>query len=36
MNLLIMCIGNKKGGDDAIGPFIYQLLKKYLNSFWEI
>ena len=34
MNYLIMCIGNKEGGDDAIGPFIYNLLKNnHSNDF---
>lgn len=27
MNYLIMCIGNREGGDDAIGPYIADKLK---------
>ena len=27
MNFLIMCIGNREGGDDAIGPYIADKLK---------
>lgn len=30
MNILIMCIGNRSGGDDSIGPYIADKLK---NSF---
>jgi len=29
MDYLIMCIGNKEGGDDAIGPYVANKLKKY-------
>jgi len=28
MDYLIMCIGNRAGGDDAIGPYIADKLKK--------
>ena len=28
MDCLIMCIGNRDGGDDAIGPYIADKLKK--------
>lgn len=28
MNYLIMCIGNRDGGDDAIGPYVADKLKK--------
>ena len=28
MEYLIMCIGNREGGDDAIGPYIADQLKK--------
>jgi len=28
MDYLIMCIGNRNGGDDAIGPYIADKLKK--------
>lgn len=27
MNYLIMCIGNREGGDDAVGPYIADKLK---------
>jgi hydrogenase 3 maturation protease len=28
MDLLVMCIGNRDGGDDAVGPYIADHLKK--------
>ena len=28
MNYLIMCIGNREGGDDAIGPYVADKLKN--------
>ena len=28
MDLLFLCIGNPEGGDDSVGPFIANLLKK--------
>ncbi len=28
MNYLIMCIGNREGGDDAVGPYIADMLKE--------
>lgn len=28
MNYFVVCIGNREGGDDAIGPFIADILKK--------
>lgn len=28
MNYLIMCIGNRDGGDDAIGPYVADKLKE--------
>ena len=28
MDYLIMCIGNREGGDDAIGPYIADILKE--------
>ncbi|MFH1100484.1 MAG: hydrogenase maturation peptidase HycI [Methanobacteriota archaeon] len=28
MSLLILCIGNRDGGDDAVGPYIYDTLHK--------
>jgi len=28
MSLLVMCIGNREGGDDAIGPYIADRLKS--------
>ena len=27
MNLVVMCIGNRDGGDDAVGPYIADTLK---------
>jgi hydrogenase 3 maturation protease len=30
---VIMCIGNRDGGDDAIGPYIADLLKKEQHDF---
>jgi hydrogenase 3 maturation protease len=31
-DLVVMCIGNRDGGDDAVGPFIADLLKReHLN-----
>jgi hydrogenase 3 maturation protease len=27
MDLLVMCIGNRDGGDDAVGPYVADLLK---------
>ena len=29
MDYLIMCIGNRNGGDDAIGPYVADKLEKY-------
>jgi hydrogenase 3 maturation protease len=31
-NILIMCIGNRDGGDDAIGPYIADRIKKEIKS----
>lgn len=31
MDYLLMCIGNRDGGDDAIGPYIADKLKNYIN-----
>ena len=28
MNYMVMCIGNRKGGDDAVGPYIADILKE--------
>jgi hydrogenase 3 maturation protease len=28
MKILVMCIGNRDGGDDSIGPYIADLLKE--------
>ncbi|MFW6120672.1 MAG: hydrogenase maturation peptidase HycI [Petrotogales bacterium] len=28
MNYLVMCVGNRRGGDDAIGPYIADKLKS--------
>jgi len=28
MDLVVMCIGNRDGGDDAVGPYIADILKK--------
>ena len=28
MDLLVMCIGNRDGGDDAVGPYVADNLKK--------
>lgn len=28
MDLLVMCIGNRNGGDDAVGPYIADQLKE--------
>jgi len=28
MNQLVLCIGNREGGDDAVGPYIADKLKK--------
>ena len=28
MDLLVMCIGNREGGDDAVGPYIADKLKE--------
>ena len=33
MDYLIMCIGNRYGGDDAIGPYIADRLKEKANDF---
>lgn len=30
---VIMCIGNRDGGDDAVGPYIADLLKKEQHDF---
>ena len=32
MDYLIMCIGNRNEGDDAIGPYISDKLKKKENN----
>jgi hydrogenase 3 maturation protease len=32
MEYLIMCIGNREGGDDGIGPYIADKLKKEQND----
>ena len=33
MKYLLMCIGNREGGDDSVGPYIADILKKeYLNE----
>ena len=31
MNFLVLCIGNREGGDDAVGPYIADQLKKHNN-----
>lgn len=31
MDLLVMCVGNREGGDDAVGPYIADQLKKHNN-----
>lgn len=31
-NILIMCIGNRDGGDDAVGPYIADRIKKETKS----
>ena len=33
MDYLIMCIGNRYGGDDAIGPYVTDRLKEKTNDF---
>ena len=33
MDYLIMCIGNRDGGDDAIGPYVADRLKEEENTF---
>ena len=33
MDYLVMCIGNRYGGDDAIGPYIADRLKEKINDF---
>ena len=33
MEYLIMCIGNRHGGDDAIGPYIADRLNEKVNDF---
>lgn len=32
MDYVILCIGNKYGGDDGIGPYIANKLKNYSND----
>ena len=32
MKYLVMCIGNREGGDDAIGPYIADKIKKEIND----
>jgi hydrogenase 3 maturation protease len=32
MKYLIMCIGNRYGGDDAIGPYVADKLKSFENK----
>jgi hydrogenase 3 maturation protease len=32
MDYLIMCIGNRDGGDDGVGPFIAKKLKDEFNT----
>lgn len=29
---VVLCVGNRNGGDDAIGPFIKEQLQKYESS----
>ena len=36
MNYLIMCIGNREGGDDAIGPYIADKLKTFENEDFSV
>ena len=36
MKYLIVCIGNDEGGDDAVGPFIAENLKKKLSSDFDV
>jgi len=31
MNYLIMCIGNREGGDDAIGPYVADKLQNFFT-----
>jgi hydrogenase 3 maturation protease len=31
MDYLIMCIGNREGGDDAVGPYVAEKLKDYFT-----
>jgi phosphoribosylpyrophosphate synthetase len=33
MDYLIMCIGNRDSGDDAIGPYIADILKEECDNF---
>jgi hydrogenase 3 maturation protease len=33
MNFLVMCIGNRDGGDDAVGPYIADKLKERKADF---
>jgi len=32
MNILILCIGNSEGGDDAVGPYIAEKIKDIQNE----
>jgi len=32
MDLLVMCIGNREGGDDAVGPYVADQLKDSNNK----
>ena len=32
MNYLIMCVGNREGGDDTIGPYVADKLKSFENK----
>ena len=32
MNNVVMCVGNRHGGDDAVGPYIYDKLKNWKSD----
>jgi hydrogenase 3 maturation protease len=36
MNTLILCIGNKDGGDDAVGPYIARRLRPFENDTFRV
>jgi hydrogenase 3 maturation protease len=36
MKYLIVCIGNREGGDDAVGPIIADKLKKKNTSLFDV